>query len=65
MRVSELIKQLQELPQDAPVFIMGAKVAVADRCYVASEGIFDIKDWEGGGICCDLEDGDVFVEISG
>jgi hypothetical protein len=63
MKVWELIEQLEQLPRDLPVFIMAHNISVAEPCYSAHEGIFNIEEWEGGGICCDLEEHDAYVSI--
>ena len=63
MNVRELIRQLQELPPELPVFVMEQHIQAAEPCYGAWEGVFDINDWDGGGITCDLVLGDAFVSI--
>ena len=63
MKVKTLIEQLQKLPQDAPVYIFQGDYMVADACEGAGEDVFIYEQFEGGNICDDLVDADVFVGI--
>ena len=61
MLVKDLIKQLQELPQDVPVFVQNG--GIGDACLGAESDVFFVGNWDGGGICCDMEEGELFVSI--
>ena len=57
MTVAQLILRLQNLPSDLEVYVQDPNNRIADECAGVYQEMYFRREWDGGGICLDLKDG--------